>query len=132
LTLTSLLGINLRLLKYEDDRGLQLAEKVWRSQGAPSEGPALADTIECCLERCTEEGIPYPAILLKRKKQIERGIWSPERGRDSSETKSPPIEGDATCPKCGGSGYVLIEGGLHARMCLCNKWMRGQNGQTVQ
>jgi len=132
MTLTRLLGINLQLIKYEDDRGLHLAEEVWRSLGAPSEGPALADTIERCLQRCTEEGILYPAILLKRKKQIERGTWSPESGRDSSKANAPPIEGDTTCPKCGGSGHVPIEGGLHAKMCECNKWMRGQNAQGVQ
>ncbi len=129
MTLTRLLGINLQLIKYEDDRGLQVAEQVWRSLGAPSEGQALADTIECCLQRCAEEGILYPAILLKRKKQIERGTWLPESKGNSRADDSLPSEGNSNCPQCGGSGHVLIESGRHAKMCQCNKWVRSQKVQ---
>ena len=129
MTLSRLLGIKLRLLRYEDERGLQLAEEVWRSLGAPCAGPALADVIELCLQRCTKEGIPYPAILLKRKKQIERGTWLPSSDSDLIERNSLPSEGTPNCPKCGGSGYVLIEGGRHSKFCECNKWVLSQKVQ---
>jgi hypothetical protein len=129
MTLTRLLGINLRLLRFEDDRGLQLAEEVWRLQGAPFEGQILADAIETCLQRCTEEGIPYPPILLKRKKQIERGTWSPDTRGNLVDVSTAPVDGESACSKCGGSGYVLIEGGRHAKMCECNKWVRSQKVQ---
>lgn len=124
MTLTRLLEINLQLIRDEDDRGLQLAERVWRLQGAPSEAQALTDTIERCLRKCTEEGIPYPPILLKRKKQIERGAWLPRTKSDSGSSDSLASEGNPNCPRCNGSGLVLIENGSHATMCECNKWMR--------
>ena len=68
-------------------------------------------------------------ILLKRKKQIERGAWSPEQKGGSPPGDPLPSEGDSNCPKCGGLGHVLIEGGRHAKMCECNKWMRSQRLQ---
>jgi hypothetical protein len=129
MTLTRLLGINRRLIRHEDDRGLRLAEEMWKSQGAPSECSALADTIETILQRCAEEGVVYPPFLLKRKKQLERGAWVPEQKSRSPESDSLPSEGDSKCSKCGGSGLVLIDGGRHATMCECNKWVRSQ---TVQ
>jgi hypothetical protein len=126
MTLTRLLEINMRLIKYEEDRGLRLAEEVWRVRGAPSSGKALADAIETCLQRCTEGGIPYPAILLRRKKEIERGTWVPSKKMYISKGDDLPRDGDANCKKCGGSGHVSIENGLHAKMCECNKWLRPQ------
>lgn len=129
MTLTRLLGIDRSLIKHEDDRGLRLAEDVWKSQGAPSEGPALTDAIESTLQRCTQEGIPYPAILLKRKKQLERGTWLPAPEGGSPAGDPLLSEGDSNCPQCGGSGHILIEGGRHAKMCKCNKWMRAQRVQ---
>ena len=132
MTLTGLLGINRRLLKYEDEPGLKFAERLWLDSGSPCNGQQLCDVLETILRRSAEEGICYPAILLKRKKQIERGTWSPEKGRDSGESNSSPKEGDPACPKCSGSGHVPIENGLHVRFCECNKWMRSQVAVKVQ
>ncbi len=129
MTLTRLLGINPQLIRYEDDRGLQLAEEVWRSLGAPAEGQALADAIERCLQRCTEEGILYPAILLKRKKQVEHGTWQPEIKGGLTGGNPLPRDGETNCEKCNGSGYILIEHGMHSKWCECNKWVRFQKVQ---
>lgn len=126
MTLTRLLEVNLRLIRYEDERGLRLAEEVWKLNGGPTEADALSETIEKALQCCSEEGISYPAILLKRKKQIERGIWKPDLSVEASGMDSIPSEGDTKCGRCGGVGYVLIEGGRHSKFCECNKWVRNQ------
>jgi hypothetical protein len=128
-TLTDLLGIKLNLIKFEDERGLRLAEQLWDLHGKPSSGRALVDALENILQRCTEAGVPYPPILLKRKKEIERGVWTPKAETKTVAGNATTNEGDATCAKCGGSGYVPIEGGLHAKFCDCNSLMKRQKMQ---
>ena len=129
MTLTRLLEIKSDLLKWEDKTSLHLAERIWLECGAPTEPQRLCEVLEIILERCTGDGVGYPPILLKRKKQIERGAWSPEQKGGSPPGDPLPSEGDSNCPKCGGLGHVLIEGGRHAKMCECNKWMRSQRLQ---
>lgn len=120
MTLTSLLGIKLSLIRIDEDRGLQFAERVWESRGRPLSGTALVDTLESILTDCTESGVPYPRILLKRKKEIERGTWRPNPEIKASPETKPAQEGDEACTKCGGSGFVPIEGGMHVTFCECN------------
>lgn len=137
MTLTRLLGIERKLLRYEDERGLQIAESVWESRGCPIEGEALCETLELVLCRCTESGIPYPPIVLKRKKQLERGSWSPDSKHVANDRKFVPSgsgilkEGKPDCPKCGGSGYVIVEGGCHSTFCECNKWHPSQQRNAL-
>jgi hypothetical protein len=130
MTLTRLLGIELKLLRYEDERGLQIAERVWESRGCPTEGEALCETLERALCRCMEAGISYPPIVLKRKKQLERGSWSPDTKAVATYRYIVPSdirkEGRPECPRCRGSGYVVIEGGSHSTFCECNKWHPSQ------
>ena len=128
MTLTRLLGIKLELIRFEDERGLEFAKQVWQSLGGPSEPRALVDALEKCLQRCTDEGIPYPAILLRRKKELERGTWSPPAKQSLDADVALPKEGDPSCPQCRGTGQVVIDDGhgYCSRFCECKKLLAGQ------
>jgi hypothetical protein len=131
MTLTRLLGIRLDLLKYEDEQGLSFAERVWQENGAPCEPELLCDVLETILTRCVEEGICYPAIVLRRKKELQRGGWKPIVVGAKGVPKSAS-EGDQACSKCRGTGYVPIEGGRHEKFCECNGWVRSAATARVQ
>ena len=77
MTLTRLLEIERRLLTDPDDLGLRFAESLWISAGSPVESSELCRAIEDILLACEREGVHYPAILLRRKKEVERGTWKP-------------------------------------------------------
>ena len=77
LTLTQVLEIDAKLLLHEGERGFRLARLLWDEDGRPSEPPALCRALERILTVCQREGVRYPAILLRRKKELERGTWSP-------------------------------------------------------
>jgi hypothetical protein len=66
-------------------------------------------------ERAQREGVRYPAILLRRKKELERGTWSP-RAEFAAPTGSP---GDPDCAICHGVGTIANPGGLSGRLCEC-------------
>src|ERR1700688_3768170 len=68
LTLTQLLEIDAKLLVREEERGLMLARLLWKEAGYPSERRALCRALERILTVSQEEGIRYPAILLRRTK----------------------------------------------------------------
>jgi hypothetical protein len=76
-TLTELLDIEWKFMTDVDDRGLRIAEQLFQSYGSPTEPRALLDVLEKILLRMQDEGIPYPKILLLRKKQLQRKEWQP-------------------------------------------------------
>jgi hypothetical protein len=115
LTLTRLLEIDAKLLLPEEERGLQLARLLWNEAGRPSERRALCRTLEKILTDCQREGIRYPAILLRRKKELERGTWAPQPA-PAAPADSP---GDPDCTICGGIGTIANPGGLSGRLCEC-------------
>jgi hypothetical protein len=39
----------------------------------------LCRLLERILRTCQQEGIRYPPILLRRKKEMQRGVWEPAR-----------------------------------------------------
>jgi hypothetical protein len=118
MTLTRLLGIKRDLLRYEDDKGLQLAERMWLERGEPSEPQALCDTLEAILDRCIEAGVQFAPILLKRKKQLERGTWKPHALAPETDSRIGPREEGSECPDCAGQGYVMISGAGHGSLCM--------------
>ena len=128
MTLTRLLEIKLSLLNFDEEPGLALAEQLWQGQGSPSEVRPLCDVLETILRRCKEEGILYPPILLLRKKGLERGSWSPRAKGPPNRESAPPKEGDPSCPKCRGTGHVVIEDGhgYCSKFCECKKSLAGQ------
>jgi hypothetical protein len=77
MTLTELLEIERTLLLGEDELGLAYAEALWSAAGMPVEPQALCRALERILCACQREGVRYPAILLRRRKELERGTWAP-------------------------------------------------------
>jgi len=118
MTLTRLLGIKKELLRYEDQNGLHLAERMWSESGEPIEPQALSDTLDAILDRCKESVISYPAVILKRKKQLERGTWKPEF--PSHRIQNEPATGEIVsgCRECGGRGYLVSRGGRQGSLCM--------------
>lgn len=119
MTLTKLLEVNLRLLEPGDATRLAYAESLWRSRGCPCEPSALCEVLELILVRSQREGIGYPPIVLKRKRQLERGFWKPRTA------PSPTVGGTANasvsqagCPLCRGWGMVVNPDGS-GRFCSC-------------
>jgi len=77
MTLTELLEIERTLLAPEEEMGLSYAELLWNNAGTPVEPQALCRALERILCACRREGVRYPAILLRRRKELERGTWAP-------------------------------------------------------
>ncbi len=69
MTLTELLDIERKLLLDEDELGLAYS-------GAPVEPRALCRILERILRSRQREGVRNPAILLRRRKELERGTWA--------------------------------------------------------
>ena len=115
LTLTKALGIELKLVPIEEDRALQLARHLWDYDGRPIERRALCQFLERILSLCQSEGIRYPAILLRRKKELERGTWAPDPALAIPEEPA----GDTQCTICRGAGMIVNPGGLSGRACEC-------------
>jgi hypothetical protein len=133
MTLTRLLEIKRDWILYEHERGLQLAERIWLDRGAPCKAEPLCDVLETILQRCVEEGICYPPILLRRRKELQRGAWSPvERGSVSRGYQTPTPQ-HPSCPECGGSGIIVIPGGRSGSLCMkCKSWERTTGAKTLQ
>jgi hypothetical protein len=73
-----------RLLRIRDDylteqqqKAMRFAELAWVKSGSPIERKSLIAFLENTIVRCVEEGVEYPPILLKRKKELERHEWTP-------------------------------------------------------
>lgn len=120
MTLTRLLEIDIRLLRDGEDRGLSYAERVWCDLGEPADPRKLCEALEKILHCCVDEGIGYPAILLRRKKEVERGTWQP---KTAPPTVAAQPTGGAACPDCGGKGFITRLGGASGSLCFsCRAW----------
>lgn len=115
MTLTRLLEIDRALLTHDESRGLALAELLWNRAGRPAETGALCRVLEKILGACQSEGLRYPPILLRRKKELERAAWAPQAA-DESETVDA---GEPACTLCGGTGSIPNPGGFSGRLCEC-------------
>jgi hypothetical protein len=100
MTLNSILEIEHRYIDYQDERGLEYAEQFYQQSGAPSEPRALSGVLEKILLRLQSEGIPYPKILLKRRKQLQRHEWQPrKREKPESDLKGEPSSKPSLAPR---------------------------------
>ncbi len=121
-TLVRLLEIDRSLLDFEDEHGLAVAERLWVEGGMPAEPSQLCAILEKILRRLVEEGIGYPRILLKRKKQLDRQEWKPRMLSPSAQS-GPKASGNG-CPHCRGTGLRVAPGGMSASLCPCEAWKK--------
>ena len=124
MTLTRLLEIDRALLTPDESRGLALAELLWSRAGRPAETGALCRALERILGACQSEGLRYPPILLRRKKEMERAAWAPQPADEAEDAAGEPA-----CALCGGTGSIPNPGGLSGRLCECfiRKHSHGRN-----
>ena len=115
MTLTRLLEIDRALLTLDESRALTLAELLWSRAGRPVEAGALCRALESILGACQREGLRYPPILLRRKKELERAAWAPQATAEPQALFS----GEPACVLCGGAGSIPNPGGLSGRLCEC-------------
>lgn len=141
MTLTSLLEIERRFLTDEDERCLLLAERLWAAYGNPQEARELCRTLESILCACERRGLRYPPILLRRKRELQRGDWKPRPQTADSPAAAlrldnePPSAQPAVapvhppthkfdrsqlgCAKCAHKGVVLDADGNRYHICEC-------------
>ena len=85
MTLCSLLEIRLSLVRPEDRAGLEAAERMWSRAGKPTTRRELIAFLEQFLTTAVAESYGYPAIVLRRKREMQRGDWAPQAKRDAAE-----------------------------------------------
>jgi hypothetical protein len=79
MSLGSLLKVETRFITEQQEKATRLAEREWIRAGCPRERCALIALLENIILACSECGYEYPPVLLKRKKQLERGEWTPQK-----------------------------------------------------
>jgi|SRR5215831_1991499 len=123
MTLAQVLDIDGNFLRHGDQEGMIFAELAWQGLGCPTTLRPLIEALEHILRQARAGGIYYPAILLKRKKELERGIFQPKA---ASKAPVPAIPSDPTCPHCHGQGIVTTSIGT-GTLCECyRKRLAGQ------
>lgn len=118
MSLVRVLEIDRALVAAEDQMGLNFAERLWQEEGRPSDAARLGAALENILSACTREGLRYPAILLRRKKELQCGSWTPRFVDGLGPAARAPAE-VGICKFCGGTGSITNPGGLSARFCEC-------------
>jgi hypothetical protein len=101
MTLTELLQIKERYLEVPDLRSLAYCEGRWREEGRPAKRWELFHFIEKMLRELQANGTGYPKVLLLRKKEIQRGAFSPP---EVSQRADPDV-----CPLCKGSSWQEVK-----------------------
>src|SRR5215471_18087928 len=100
MTLTETLQIKERYLQSQDLRALEYCEKRWRQDGRPATKWEMVNFIEGMLRELQQNGIGYPKVLLLRKKEIQRGTFTPQSSEETSVSPEPQIPvGDDACPE---------------------------------
>jgi hypothetical protein len=77
MSLQRLLELDGKYIAEHQQRGLGIAELTWVKLGSPTERKGLIACLENAIVRCIDAGVEYPPILLRRKKELERGEWAP-------------------------------------------------------
>jgi hypothetical protein len=104
MTFTETLQIKERYLQFEDLRALDYCEKRWKQDGCPAKGWELVNFIERMLRELLANGVGYPKVLLLRKKEIQRGTFTPQESACTGSSEE-------VCPLCRGTGWKAIEHG---------------------
>jgi len=90
--LSRLLELDERLLKYENRDSLEMAARLWENLGSPSTRPQLINFLEDFLKACQREGRYYAPILLRRKRELQRGDFQPKPNTGTQATPGPITE----------------------------------------
>ena len=77
-TLQGVLGIELDLLMVQEREGMVLAEEIYKLAGAPVNKLQVAQVIEVIQVESRRRGVRYPRILLRRKIEMQRGMYAPQ------------------------------------------------------
>lgn len=77
MTLQQLLDIEKKLVEDDERAGLLLAELIWTKNGEPRNVQRLVLVLETIIKECVRTETRYPRVILKRKKEMERGSWKP-------------------------------------------------------
>ena len=72
MTLTQILSVQEKFLKFEDLQAFDYCERKYKEAGEPTERWRLINFLERMLQELQSSGTGYPKILLFRKKQIQR------------------------------------------------------------
>jgi hypothetical protein len=91
-------------------------KQLWNEDGCPSERQPFCRTLERILTFCQREGIRYPAILLRRKKELERGTRAADAALAAASSHSAR---DPDCAICHGIGTIPNPGERSRRFCEC-------------
>jgi hypothetical protein len=75
MTLTELLQLKDKYLKYDDLRAIAYCEKRWQEETFPTERWQLINFLEKMLQELKENVGAYPKVILLRKKEIQRGTY---------------------------------------------------------
>jgi hypothetical protein len=105
MTLTQILQIEERYLRYEDMRALEYCEKRWEMEGRPIQRWQLINFIEKMLSDLKSSGVGYPKVLLLRKKEIQRRTFTIEVPRIVDANHASASHDRTICPFCYGSGW---------------------------
>jgi hypothetical protein len=124
MTVTHLLEINSRLVKPDEFASVGLAERIWREHDCPTGVRELIDLLEKVLSECRQGGIRYAPILLQRKKALHRGTWAPQVSKVPAGESKEGNSNDGNCSRCGGSGYMTVNGGRSMGLCPCDGWKK--------
>src|SRR6266849_6158839 len=72
MTLTETLQLKERFLTFEDLRALDYCQKRWLEENRPLKRWEMFNFIEKMLQELEANGMGYPKVLLRRKKEIQR------------------------------------------------------------
>lgn len=115
MTLEEILDIDRRFLTYEEEPGFERAKQLFAEAGAPTNKRAIFELLERILIKCKREGIIYPRIILRRRIEMRKGLWTPRRSQPSVEVGNPAA--DSQPPECSCRGGYLHDG----KICPCPK-----------
>jgi hypothetical protein len=99
------------------------AQRSWIS----TKRQALADALALSMKGIVGAGYRYPAILLKRAGQLNRGDWRPTVPNTASTATPMPVADSTkrgTCSLCRGTGIIQFRDG--ATICSCGVWNKSK------
>lgn len=103
----------------EERQALAMAEQMYQALGSPVDKEALDRTLEKILDECRRRHVRYPAALLKRKAQMQRGEFLPAVPMPPAEhiSRGPVV----SCLDCRGEYDGMAKPEAWLRLHACSK-----------